>query len=498
MKSNTDYFDVRDLLKIVNGLIGFLLLLAYPLSHSSDYLNEFTIFLGCALALQTHMGLSKNRGAVDPFAIVLLYYVMVYYTFRIATLAFFDSSDVFRRFDYTPEDTNYALVFILISNACLLYGFRLGGKAAWQLTGEEFKPDILRVLKPLLWVLVFSVSASVFGVLEWVANYSRLLRGLVFFIRPTTWLIVVGAIYVVYHKEIPRSYFGVFALLYFVFALHLIIVGGSRGVIVFVIEMLAILLVCNEKFLIARKNLIKGLLVAPMLAVVLIVIYNFATLQRNVDGGGMAVRGEAAWHNLYAAVVDGDSLNDTRQSMGHIFSRVGFLDMASEIIAHKREYESIFNAAYYAKSTVDNVLTPGFDYYDVPKVSYALIFKHQNYNDGNPSKLYLKENNIYHSDQLSVYGEVYALFGWFSLIALFVVAYTLKWAYYNFLVVRDRYGEVLRRVLLLYFFVQIINSFGMDWIVVQMLPLVLTAFVVFVYYRNVYGQSSKDCLPKIT
>ena len=490
MNNNTDYFDIRDLLRVVNGIIVFLLLLAYPLSHSSDYLNEFTIFLGCALALQTHIGLSKKSGAIDPLAVILLYYVIVYYTLRIVTLAVFDSSDVFRRFEYTAEDTNFALVFILIGNACLLLGFRLGGKAVQQFVRKEFSQDILHVLKPLLWMLALSVAANVFGLLDWIADQSRLLRTLVFFIRPTTWLLVVGVIFVVYYKEIPRLYFGIYVSIYCVFVLYLTI-GGSRGAIIYIIEMFAILLLRNEKYKISKKILYKSMFYGPALTVVLVVTYNFASLQRNVTENSPGSGIERVWKNFYVAITDGDGVNDAKNNIGLIFSRVGFLDMASEIIAHKSEYDSIFNATYYAMSAIDNVLTPGFDYFDAPKVSYALVFKHQGYNGGNPSKLYLKESNIYHSDQVTIYGELYALFGWWSLMAFFILAYILKWVYCNCLISHHHYGEVLRRLVVLYFFVLLINSFGVDWIVVQMLPLALTAFSVFAYYRGVSRQTRR-------
>jgi hypothetical protein len=232
-------------------------------------------------------------------------------------------------------------------------------------------------------------------------------------------------------------------------------------------------------------------MLAPLLLAGLLVTYNFATLQRSGDGKHEGRQLAVAVANLHGAIVNGDSVNDFKDNVAHILSRVGFLDISAEIIAHRQQYSSVFSLSYYAKSFVDNVLTPGFDCYDTPKIAYSLIFKHQSLNQGNPSNSYLLQHNIYHSDQLGVYGEMYALCGWYSTLFLFLFAYLLKWVYFNLWVSGDRFEEILKRVVILVFFVNFINSFGLDWIVVQMIPIVLTAACLIFYLRRV------RCLPEI-
>ena len=67
-----------------------------------------------------------------------------------------------------------------------------------------------------------------------------------------------------------------------------------------------------------------------------------------------------------------------------IFNRAGFFDYSAEIIAHSDRYKEEFNLATYAKSIIDNLLTPGFDVYDQPKISNALQFIYADL--GKPSK----------------------------------------------------------------------------------------------------------------
>lgn len=99
------------------------------------------------------------------------------------------------------------------------------------------------------------------------------------------------------------------------------------------------------------------------------------------------------------------------------FARLGYFDFGAEIFAHKKEYQSIFNFNFYAKSIVDNLLTPGFDLFDTPKVTNSLVFYYGFI--GIPSKIYITPDN-YQSDQIDIYSEFYSLFG-----SLFLFRYLL-------------------------------------------------------------------------
>lgn len=477
-----DWIDVRDLLRALNISVIVLMLAASPFFHHARYADEWTLLLGLILALLTHVGLSK-KGPSDPFVIILLYYVVTYYTFRIVTLAVFDTSDVFRRYPYSAEDTNYALTFVIACTACMLCGFRFSRGSVCPTSAEpsEPKPDIPGICRLLLAVLMLSIAASVLGLFDRLAEGSNFLRVAIFFVRPTALLTLVGAFFVIYYREISRQYLYAYGVLYLIYATYLTI-GGTRGIFVYMIELLGLLLIANEKFSVNKRNLIRWLMLSPLLAILLILGYNFSTLQRSVPEGGRAQL-EAVAGNLYAAIVNGDGVDDAKANLARILSRVGFLDFSSEIIAHKNQYKSIFNASYYTESFVDNLLTPGWDVYDTPKVSYALIFKYLNLNNGEPSKSFLAKNNIYHSDQLGIYGESYGLFGWCSLVILFVFCFSIKWIYYNIRVSRHRYRELLKKVVILIFFVQLVNSFGLDWSFVQMAPFVLTAFLIIFYIK---------------
>jgi hypothetical protein len=93
---------------------------------------------------------------------------------------------------------------------------------------------------------------------------------------------------------------------------------------------------------------------------------------------------------------------------------------------------------------------------------------------GEPSKE--KVNEMYQSDQLGIYGEFYALFGYASLPFLFLVAFGFKWIYVR-CANRNPFVLVVERVFVLFAFTRVLDSFGIDWTMLEVLPLVTAMFI---------------------
>jgi hypothetical protein len=163
-----------------------------------------------------------------------------------------------------------------------------------------------------------------------------------------------------------------------------------------------------------------------------------------------------------------------------IAGRAGFFDYSSEIIAHRDEYATLLNLSSYAKSVIDNILTPGFDVYDQPKISNALRFIYDGL--GTPSKELVVDDN-YQSDQLGIYGEFYGLFGYACLPLLFVVMFAFKRVYVK-LKSRNPFNLAMKRAIVLFLFVWTIDSYGVDWTILQVLPLVVAMFIYAPFFSN--------------
>src|SRR5262249_27795051 len=144
------------------------------------------------------------------------------------------------------------------------------------------------------------------------------------------------------------------------------------------------------------------------------------------------------------------------------------------------------------RSIVDNLLTPGFDVYDQPKIANSLQFVY--FGLGAPSKM--EANEVYQSDQLGIYGEFYALFGYGCLPLLFLIGLLLKRTYVR-LHSTNPFTLAAKRAVTLFIFMKLIDSFGIDWVLIESLPLVaaIYAYSVFFAGRRITEPGSRDLQP---
>jgi hypothetical protein len=257
--------------------------------------------------------------------------------------------------------------------------------------------------------------------------------------------------------------------------------AGSRSGIVNVIQSaLMALLAVSSSIKIRRKYFMLGCALAPIVTALLIATFAISTFNR-IHKGGIAESidlakaieqvGEAS------AQLGGD---DWDIVLPPIFDRAGYFDYSAEIIAHAEVYKDVFSLSAYAKSIVDNLLTPGFDVYDQPKVSNALMFVYADM--GKPSKE-ASASDYYQSDQFGVYGELYAVFGYASLPLFFLIAFVLK-RYYVRLAGGNPFILTMKRLILLSIFIRVVNSYGMDWTMIEMLPFVVAMYVYRFFFRS--------------
>ena len=470
------YFDFSDLLKIGSIAIFAITFLLYKDYEENPYENKITMILGGVLCLQIFAIQFIAKKKFNPLVLLFLYYLLGYYALRVCTLATFRHSDVMDRFEYHPTDTNFALLFIEICNLFMATGFILANKNRQKKTIKSNTINPEPAIQPVAWLGIFAISsiANAFSIFDNIVQHSRLAGDLIQLLRPGI-LLFPAFIYFTYHnKSINIICKIIFLFLIILNTAQSIITGGTRGDFIYIIELLIMTSLACGNLLIRRSFFYKILLTAPFLFICLVATYNFASMQRVVHEHDSLSKLERIQSNLYGAVTN-DQLNSKVLNIDRIFSRVGFLDFSAEIIAHSEKYAEIFNAKYYSKSIVDNLLTPGFDVYDTPKVSTALIFKYLQYNDGIPSKKSVNNDGRYHSDQIGIYGEFYALFGWYSLPILIIFTYSIGCVYFTRNVRLSDFEVVLKRALILYFFSRFFNSFGIDWTLAEAWPYIVSS-----------------------
>jgi hypothetical protein len=300
------------------------------------------------------------------------------------------------------------------------------------------------------------------------------------FITPPVIFLMALAYFALFRKSLSRpAAYSIAGLIALELVAHTL--SGSRSTITTLVQNIMLVMLAISGFIkIKRGWFLLGSLLTPVLLVLLVGAFLLSTFNRthkDPEGGTLSI-GQA----LQLA-------GEARKELGAeteldlilppIFDRAGFFDYAAEIIAHREQYKEVFNLTEYAKSIVDNLLTPGFDVYDQPKIGNALQFIYEDM--GPPSKELIAE--AYQSDQFDIHGELYALFGYASLPLFFLIAFALKRIY-----VRVRspspFVLVMKRIVILTAFIKIVDSYGMDWTIIEMVPFVAAIFLYTFFFRS--------------
>jgi hypothetical protein len=462
--------EFTSILSIANLGIFVLLVVTYASAPVSEYLNAETVILAGCLALQTQVALVVERQRRDPFVVLLAFIMVGYYSLRFLTLLLLPFSFVLDRFPYTPSDSNRALLFILLANTCMYAGFLLvHGVADVRVAVGAWRaraPHRTFILVLLAVAFVYSRGT--------VWSSDGLPRGLQFvfvFLGQSFILLMALAYYIVFRNSLSRTFsLALLSALLAEMLLHTL--SGSRSAIVVVLQnAIVVMLAFAGGLRFRRRTVIVGLAATPVFLLVLVASFTISTYVR-AFGGNQAFSVTSALELSQSA---GDRLTKEyalESGLPVIVSRAGFFDYSAEVIAHAAEYERIVNVPAYVRSIVDNLLTPGFDLFDQPKISNALRFAYADL--GEPSKIVSSEE--YQSDQLGLYGELYLLFGYASLPLFLLGAMVMKKAYCS-IRCADPFQLTIRRVIVLTMFAVAINSFGLDWLVMDLVPLVASLFL---------------------
>jgi hypothetical protein len=465
--------DFNSLLIGANLLVVGLLFYALAHAEPNRYVNRESILLGIVLCGQTHFALWLERRQRDPFVIVLAFTMIFYYSLRIFTLSVYDFSDVFDRFPYDVTDTNFALVFILIANLFLYFGLyvvKLRDDRAVDASGWDPSSSTRIVL--LLVAAIFFAYFNGASATDADAESSRLLSVLGIFLTPNIIVLMALAYFFLFRRTLKRSFAITLATL---IAIELIVhtLTGSRSAIVVIVQnCILVWLAMAGRIRIRRKVLLISLALLPLFLMLLVVSFAVSTYNRATRIVGTSFDVQKAFVSAMESA-SGLSIASTLDIvLPPLLSRAGYFDYSAEVIAHRQQYRSALNLSSYGKSIVDNILTPGFDVYDQPKISNALHFIYGEM--GRPSKEASSED--YQSDQLGVYGEFFGLFGYGCLPILFAGAYLLKRTYAK-MKSANPFIRIMKRVVMLYVFDRIINSYGIDWVIGETIPLVTAVFI---------------------
>jgi hypothetical protein len=287
-------------------------------------------------------------------------------------------------------------------------------------------------------------------------------------------ILIVIAIYVIsFRNNLPVTYKVLLVLgTLAIFVLQTLSYSRS-GLLTLVDNILIIILVLLPRLRFRKAFVYLGFLFLPIFLFLSILLFSISTLSRQTKGeDGITITEKVK------LLVDSRSIIQESQTyelyLGQAFARAGYFDYSAELIAHRGSYKEVFTLKNYFKSIVDNILTPGFDIFDQPMLSNSL-----KYTEGNLGSFSKRQEatDTYHTDQFGLYGEMYNLFGYFSLIVLYYLSFYLKRLFaYN--VGLNPVINGLKKFTLLYIFYRLFNSFGIDWILMNLFTLTVSFYLI--------------------
>jgi len=460
-----------------NLLVTCLIISASSLARNNDYIDQQTIVLGVLLSVQTQIALQLERTRRDPFVILLAFTTIFYFSLRLYTLALYPISTVFSRYSYGPQDSNYALVFIIIANFFIYAGFlsvRFKNNAA--IDSRDWKPTApARVVGLMVVSLVYSYFSGIYWTPE---DEPRIVSLVGIFISPPIILLMALSYFILFRRTLDRKVAIAIGILIALEMVGHTLSGSRSGITTLLQNIILAILAISTSIRIRRSHFILGCVLAPGVLALLVGTFAISTFNRANREGVSLDLGQAI--QLAGAASSELSANSAWEIvLPPIFDRAGFFDYSAEIIAHADLYKEVFNLSTYAKSIVDNLLTPGFDVYDQPKIANTLQFVYED--SGVPSKEMISES--YQSDQFGIYGELYALFGYASLPLFFLIAFLLKRLYVR-LHSENPFALAMMRLIVLSLFVKIVNSYGMDWTIIETLPFVVAIYLYKIFFRS--------------
>ena len=473
--------DLNYLLIIANILLCAMALCIYITAGPNQYINLYTVALLFLLGTQNALMLLYGSIKKEPFILILVAIITVFYAARIVTLMYNPSSITFNRSIITPDHINYLLVFIILSNVSIFLGLNA---AKGKIVYDQIIPERQHLAKNLNVIIILSLAIILAHMGLLPANIFGRFTGyiLAVFFRLRLILLLTFLYLIINFREIPTRSRLVILGLIGLFVIFNTLTGSRSSLLTLAVLFLIGFLSVKGRIVLNKKYIALLILLIPLS----IFLYNLATVCRPAFNkipdvffaqNRFAAKETSYFHHFSHFV-------SIAQTCEPAFDRMGFLDYSVDIIKHQEQYGQVINMKYYLKSIVDNCLTPGFNVFGAPRASNVLRYIY----NGSPSPTHQDIINTYHSDMLTLYGEYHILFGkYLALLIFFVCSYVFKRIY---LAVRSKnvFLFFLYRAIVLLIFYEWLNSFGTDWFVFELICIFITMFL----FKNFYKMKAES------
>jgi hypothetical protein len=458
--------DFNSLIIIANIAVCAVAMTLYGIFGGNPCVDIRTLILLCIFGIENIVMLVCEKKRRDPFVIFLMVIALFFYMGRVATLLYVPPLFV----AFTSVDLNASLIFIMFANMAIFLGLSAAGTKIFY-RGTDAADRVLACPGHVIAVLLGVMALS-----SWIRASGGTdggFRGYLSMFTNPNLIALCTVIYIAvnfskFTKRTRNLLFGVvvFFMLWATF-------NGSRSALLNLsCYFLAAFLSLKGRVLFSKKAMLIGLIMIP------IAFYFFIAATYIRQSGAML---EVEYSKKVSILKKGQVFGsrDVRQLSRPLLERIGFLDFAALLISDPQRYRKIINFQYYFDSILDNVLSPGFNLTDTTTVSHSLGYVTR----GEGLPLHEQVSVAYQSDMPTVYGENFVLFyGYPALTVLFVMAFIFKKIYLSI-----RNNDVtlfyLHRALVLYVFYLWINSFGLDWMLFDLVGIIVTIALFQHFYK---------------
>lgn len=458
---STGKISFYDLLIIANWVVlGFVL---FGIDNNTLYTDTLTKVLSAVLCVIIHFVLKDARKNKNPLLCIVGFELIFFYQLGIFSIGWSEIASYLDESKVVPSEFNYALFFIICSTLVMWKAMHFSSREIEKKI-DKYPDGSFKVMSGIVFVALALLFLGNIPGLSYVQAFFLLV-----FNVPGL-LLFLFAFYSRNASALSKKSI----LIVVAAALLLIIIktlGGSRSGFLVVFMLLISALLVENKVLFKVRYVVLGFLMVP----VMVFVYTYSSFLRQTESTFSSANEKI---EMVSEVTDRMSGDDIRVIITPVIGRMSYFDGACVSIKLKDGFNSFINPVYCFKSTVDNVLTPGFDVFDTPRMSLCMRFYHAHLKNVTKTQA---ENLEYQSDVFTIFGEQYVMLGgWLGLLGIYFICYYFKVLYVKFRK-KDNY---LLMAALVYLFSILFNSYGLDWFFLDVVSMTFSYYIYKFFTRK--------------
>lgn len=435
--------------------------IAYNLN--SEWVANSTLLWNILILFQNIIVLKVKRLKCNPFAIITIFTLLFFYNLRVLSLACFPYSVTLYRSGANFADVNFSLFLIFLCNIFLFAGFYSAnsktGKFVSNYSVGNVKFGYICVILMIMFFFSFltdTFSLSIFQIIKTA------------FFQMYYIILFAFSYYGIKKKELTPRERKIFLLIVLIYIFFATITGSRQALLVVFFISFIVYLNYYTYYEINKKYIWYFIGLVPFAL--------FFFLMATAIRGNVDERTIFKLDNILFVVRDFDLFSNVNSDnykylFEPIFDRLGFLDYTTEVIKKSQMFSKVISPEYYLQSIIDNVLTPGFNVFDSPLISNTFPALYAGKQLTHSSVL-----ANYQSDQITIYAEIYLLFKYFSCFVFFGIAFLVQ-KIYNYMRMKDALKYLFLSSFVLYEYRVLYNSFGLDWVFLDLFVFTCTYFL---------------------